>query len=314
MAVSISHFLTAATKFSSSLFVVFLSLALKPRENGRNIVGQQLPTLLDVTCCVRLHTLLHVVGCCCVLLRKVWNRPNFSANNSQHFFCSRDRQNVAQQCWIRLHGSSNIVGATHAHYHGLQRRMGCILPMMHCMSQHCWELWHPFAHYCQHVRNNSQHSWRNSVGSCCIRLHAALRSLSIFFSLSFAGLPPDFSFSLSFSCSIFQICRHDIILILFLDNKDTFLFPVSSLLTLCLSLLYKTWARVAMPFFRQNNLELYLGWHSCWLSYFTLVCPWCGRTVGRAGGRMVAWLLKLLGWADYPIFLPMVLHCSKANK
>ena len=38
---------------------------LKPRANGRNIVGQQLPTLLDVTCCVRLHTLLHVVGCCC---------------------------------------------------------------------------------------------------------------------------------------------------------------------------------------------------------------------------------------------------------
>ena len=28
-------------------------------------------TLLDVTCCVRLHTLLYVVGCCCVLLRKV---------------------------------------------------------------------------------------------------------------------------------------------------------------------------------------------------------------------------------------------------
>ena len=41
-----------------------------------------------------------------------------------------------------------------------------------------------------------------------------LRSMSIFFSLSFAGLPSDFSFSLSFSCSIFQICRHDIILIL----------------------------------------------------------------------------------------------------
>ena len=31
------------------------------------------------------------------------------------------------------------------------------------------------------------------------------RSLSPFFSLSFAGLPPTFSFSLSFSCSIFQI-------------------------------------------------------------------------------------------------------------
>ena len=33
--------------------------------------------------------------------------------------------------------------------------------------------------------------------------------LSPFLSLSFAGLPPTFSFSLSFSCSIFQICGHD---------------------------------------------------------------------------------------------------------
>ena len=30
-----------------------------------------------------------------------------------------------------------------------------------------------------------------------------------FFSLSFAGLPPTFSFSLCFSCSIFQICGRD---------------------------------------------------------------------------------------------------------
>ena len=37
---------------------------LKPRANGRNIVGQQLPTLLNVTCCVRLHTPLLVVGSC----------------------------------------------------------------------------------------------------------------------------------------------------------------------------------------------------------------------------------------------------------
>ena len=34
-------------------------------------------------------------------------------------------------------------------------------------------------------------------------------ALSPFFSLSFAGLLPAFSFSLSFSCSIFQICGHD---------------------------------------------------------------------------------------------------------
>ena len=34
-------------------------------------------------------------------------------------------------------------------------------------------------------------------------------SQSPFFSLSFAGLPPTFSFSLSFSCCTFQICEHE---------------------------------------------------------------------------------------------------------
>ena len=34
-------------------------------------------------------------------------------------------------------------------------------------------------------------------------------SLSLFFALSFAGPPPLFSFSLSLSFSIFQICGHD---------------------------------------------------------------------------------------------------------
>ena len=38
----------------------FLLSYLKLRSNGRNIVGQQFPPLLDVTCCVRLHTLLLV--------------------------------------------------------------------------------------------------------------------------------------------------------------------------------------------------------------------------------------------------------------
>ena len=32
------------------------------------------------------------------------------------FLLFRDRRRVAQQWWIRLHSSSNIVGATHAHY------------------------------------------------------------------------------------------------------------------------------------------------------------------------------------------------------
>ena len=33
---------------------------------------------------------------------------------------------------------------------------------------------------------------------------------------------------------------------------------------------------------RQNNLHLHLGCHTCGLSYFTLVCPWWGRTVARS--------------------------------
>ena len=142
--------------------------------NGRNIVDQQLPKLVDVTCCIRLHTLLYVVGCCCVLLCKVWNQSNFSANNSQHFFCS-----VIAEAYCKNVGSActalpTLVGPSMLITHGLQRLMGCILPMMHCSFQHCWELLHPFAHHCQHARNNSQHCWRNNVSSCCVCLHAAL--------------------------------------------------------------------------------------------------------------------------------------------
>ena len=55
--------------------------------------------------------------------------------------------------------------------HGLESIMGCILSTVHCRSQHCLELLHPFAHQGQHGRNHSQHCWANNVGSCCIRLN-----------------------------------------------------------------------------------------------------------------------------------------------
>ena len=45
-------------------------ICLKAHANGRNIVGQQIPTSLDVTRYVRLHTLWHVVACCWELLHK----------------------------------------------------------------------------------------------------------------------------------------------------------------------------------------------------------------------------------------------------
>ena len=92
-------------------------VCLKPRENGRNIVGQQLPTLLDVTCCVRLHTLLDVVA---QSLKPV----KLFSQQLPTFLLFRDRRSVAQQCWIRLYSSSNIVGATHAHCAWLTKTYG----------------------------------------------------------------------------------------------------------------------------------------------------------------------------------------------
>ena len=57
------------------------------------------------------------------------------------------------------------------------------------------------------------------------------------------------------------------------------------------------------------NLELHLGCHTCWLSYFTLVCLWCGGTVARSLARCtVTWLPNFLGWVDYHISLAMGLR------
>ena len=103
--------------------------------------------------------LVSVCTLCCMSLRKVWYRSNFSANNSQHFFCS-----MIAEAWCNNVGSvctalPTLLGPHMLITHGLQRLMGCILPTMHCRSQHCWELFHPFAHHCQHTRNNSQHCW-----------------------------------------------------------------------------------------------------------------------------------------------------------
>ena len=86
------------------------------------------------------------------------------------------------------------------------------------------------------------------------------RSLSPFFLLSFAGLPPSSSFSLSFSCSIFQI--------------SVFCFFLYR--ALVVSALQDAGGYAIS---HQNNLELQLGCHTCWLSYFNLVYLWCGRTV-----------------------------------
>ena len=55
---------------------------------------------------------------------------------------------------------------------------------------------------------------------------------------------------------------------------------------------------------RQNNLELHLGCHTCWLSCLTLTCLWCGRTDVRS--RDYKSPPKFLGCINNQIFLPMV--------
>ena len=58
---------------------------------------------------------------------------------------------------------------------------------------------------------------------------------------------------------------------------------------------------------KTRNLELHFGCHTCWLSYFPLVCLWHWQR----GRHMVTWLPKFLGSIDNQIFLPMLLHCVR---
>ena len=134
-------------------YLIHNAIALELLENSSNTFIHFLlspvqtdATLLDVTCCVRLHTVFHVVGCCCVLLREVWNRSNFSANNFQHFLF-RDHRSVTQHVASVCTALPILLGPRTLIAHGLQRLMCCILPR--CTTG------------------------PNTVGSCCVRLHAA---------------------------------------------------------------------------------------------------------------------------------------------
>ena len=69
------------------------------------VFGQELLTLLGVTCCVRLHSLLYVVTCCWELWRKFWNRSKaLRPQLPTKFILFLDRRSVALYCWIRFWG------------------------------------------------------------------------------------------------------------------------------------------------------------------------------------------------------------------
>jgi len=87
---------------------------LKPRANGRITVDQQLPSLLDVICCVRLHTLLHLVRSFCAKFKtgQILSQqlPTFLLQLRTLLRvvtsdCAplRTRTQQLQQCWELLH-------------------------------------------------------------------------------------------------------------------------------------------------------------------------------------------------------------------
>ena len=73
-----------------------------------------------------LRPFAHPVACCWMLLGVVAQSLICKLFSQQlpTFILFFDRQSVARQCWIRLHGSSNIVGATHAHYAWITKTYG----------------------------------------------------------------------------------------------------------------------------------------------------------------------------------------------
>ena len=104
------------------------------------------PTTHNIAGCYMLRPFARHVACCCMLLRVVpqsLKRFKILSQQLPRFLLFCDRRSVAQQCWIRLHSSSNMGPRTRI-THGLQSLMGCILPTMHCRSQQCLEL---FAHH-----------------------------------------------------------------------------------------------------------------------------------------------------------------------
>ena len=70
------------------------------------------PATPNIVGCYMLRPFAHPVACCCAKFETGQTFQPTTPNISLFL----DRRSVAQQCWIRSHSSSNIVGATHAHY------------------------------------------------------------------------------------------------------------------------------------------------------------------------------------------------------
>ena len=114
----VTSWVTKHTLFSQLIMPTYIILFNKHCTNGHNSVGQQLPTLWDVKCYVRLHTLLHVVACCWGLnLVKLFETA--TPNTENFFFCSKAQHNNVGSICIAL---PTLLGPCKHITHGLQSR------------------------------------------------------------------------------------------------------------------------------------------------------------------------------------------------
>ena len=177
----VHHSPTNTVTFLSIFFGCRRSLRCKAPCKRMQHCCSSIPNIFG---CYMFASVSHPVACCCVLLGVVAQSLKPIKLLSQQlptFRLFRDRWSVAQQCWIRLHSSSNIVGATHAHYTWSPESYG-LYPSHDALKEptlpgvvnnnnnnklylysvciiNCslTALLHPFTHHCQHRRNNSQH-------------------------------------------------------------------------------------------------------------------------------------------------------------
>ena len=162
------NLITNAEEAVEALKTGKIGMNVKPREKGRNNVYQQLPSLLDVTCCVRLHNLLRVVGSFCA---KFETSQTFEPTTPNISFVPWSPKRSAtmlhrlaqlfQHCWGHAR-------ALHMVYNVLR-----VVTFPRCTADPII-IGSCFVHL--HTTANTNATTYDNVGSCCVRLHVAFSS------------------------------------------------------------------------------------------------------------------------------------------
>ena len=116
-------------------------------------------------------------------------------------------------------------------------------------------------------------------------------SVALFLSLS-AGLPPIFSFSLFLYIPNFVDMKFNQSLIL-QTKRIQKQFPLSVFVFIDSLVVSASQDAGGYAISRQNNLQLHLGCHTCYLSNFAFVCLWCGRMGGRGDGHVITKISRM---------------------